>query len=159
VADVSVIVPAYNSARELRECLSALVRSTTSALEIIVVDDASTDDTLFGSYDRHPRAPGLVSQYRNLLHHYTHQVGHPDASTLGRLCRCRSLVHAPAVQPSRAVIGAAPPAVHGDCGTAMRFSRSQLERQSDVAEAEAAVGSPWASPAGSGSCWRRSSSS
>jgi glycosyltransferase involved in cell wall biosynthesis len=41
---------------------------------------------LFGSYDRHPRAPGLVSQYRNLLHHYTHQVGHPDASTFWGGC-------------------------------------------------------------------------
>jgi glycosyltransferase involved in cell wall biosynthesis len=42
---VSVVVPAYNSARELRECLPALVRSIPPPLEIIVVDDASTDDT------------------------------------------------------------------------------------------------------------------
>jgi GT2 family glycosyltransferase len=30
---------------------------------------------LFGSYDEHPEAPGLVSRYRNLLHHYVHQQG------------------------------------------------------------------------------------
>ena len=30
---------------------------------------------LFGSYDDHPAAPGLVSRYRNLLHHYVHQQG------------------------------------------------------------------------------------
>ena len=42
---VSVVVPAYNSSRELRECLPALIRSTSPGLEIIVVDDASTDDT------------------------------------------------------------------------------------------------------------------
>jgi glycosyltransferase involved in cell wall biosynthesis len=30
---------------------------------------------LFGSYDDAPTAPGLVSQYRNLLHHYFHQRG------------------------------------------------------------------------------------
>src|SRR5437660_8736753 len=30
---------------------------------------------LFGSYDDHPTAPGLVSQFRNLLHHYMHQQG------------------------------------------------------------------------------------
>ncbi len=30
---------------------------------------------LFGSYDDAPAAPGLVSQYRNLLHHYVHQQG------------------------------------------------------------------------------------
>lgn len=30
---------------------------------------------LFGSYDDQPTSPGLVSQYRNLLHHYVHQQG------------------------------------------------------------------------------------
>ena len=30
---------------------------------------------LFGSYDDEPDAPGLVSRFRNLLHHYTHQQG------------------------------------------------------------------------------------
>jgi hypothetical protein len=30
---------------------------------------------LFGSYDDEPTAPGLVSQFRNLLHHYVHQQG------------------------------------------------------------------------------------
>jgi glycosyltransferase involved in cell wall biosynthesis len=148
---VSVIVPAYNRSRELRECLSALSRSVPPPLESIVVDDASTDDTssvatehgaivlrlarnagpaaarnaggraaqgdivlfvdsdvvvapeairrvvkafeddpalaaVFGSYDRRPRAPGLVSRYRNLLHHYTHQIGNPEAGTFWSGC-------------------------------------------------------------------------
>ena len=30
---------------------------------------------LFGSYDDEPAAPGLVSQFRNLLHHFVHQQG------------------------------------------------------------------------------------
>jgi len=30
---------------------------------------------LFGSYDDQPTAPGVVSQFRNLLHHYVHQQG------------------------------------------------------------------------------------
>ena len=30
---------------------------------------------LFGSYDDAPTAPGLVSQYRNLLHHFVHHQG------------------------------------------------------------------------------------
>jgi glycosyltransferase involved in cell wall biosynthesis len=30
---------------------------------------------LFGSYDDQPPAPGLVSKFRNLLHHYVHQQG------------------------------------------------------------------------------------
>ena len=35
---------------------------------------SSTDaDAVFGSYDDKPSAPGIVSQYRNLLHHFVHQ--------------------------------------------------------------------------------------
>ena len=30
---------------------------------------------LFGSYDDTPAAPGIVSQFRNLLHHFVHQQG------------------------------------------------------------------------------------
>jgi glycosyltransferase involved in cell wall biosynthesis len=43
-------------------------------------------DAIFGSYDDEPRAPGLVSQYRNLLHHYVHQHGAVDASTFWSAC-------------------------------------------------------------------------
>lgn len=143
---LSVIVPAFNCPRELRQCLDAL-RAADPAVEVIVVDDASpTDDTLqvaeaagvitlrmdrnggpgaarnlgaraatgdvlvfvdsdvvvsrdalarvravmqqdpslaalFGSYDDSPAAPSWVSTYRNLLHHYVHQTGNPEAST------------------------------------------------------------------------------
>ena len=33
---------------------------------------------LFGSYDDQPTAPGVVSRFRNLLHHYVHQQGDFD---------------------------------------------------------------------------------
>ncbi|MEL7044687.1 MAG: glycosyltransferase, partial [Pseudomonadota bacterium] len=36
---------------------------------------------LFGSYDAEPDAQDVVSQYRNLLHHHTHQIGAPNANT------------------------------------------------------------------------------
>ncbi|HEY2805913.1 MAG TPA: glycosyltransferase family 2 protein [Gemmatimonadales bacterium] len=36
---------------------------------------------VFGSYDDKPSSPGLVSQYRNLLHHYVHQRGRGQAQT------------------------------------------------------------------------------
>ena len=42
---VSIVVPAYNQAGELTESLSALQASAGSDAEIIVVDDASTDET------------------------------------------------------------------------------------------------------------------
>lgn len=41
---------------------------------------------VFGSYDTRPRAPGTVSQYRNLLHHYVHQHGNPEAFTFWAGC-------------------------------------------------------------------------
>ncbi len=42
---ISVIVPARNEARNIRRCLNALLAQTYPALEVIVVDDRSTDDT------------------------------------------------------------------------------------------------------------------
>ena len=41
---------------------------------------------VFGSYDARPRAAGVISQYRNLLHHFVHQNGNPDASTFWAGC-------------------------------------------------------------------------
>jgi GT2 family glycosyltransferase len=41
---------------------------------------------VIGSYDDQPAAPGFVSRYRNLLHHYTHQHGSPDAQTFWAGC-------------------------------------------------------------------------
>jgi len=41
---------------------------------------------VFGSYDARPKALGVVSQYRNLLHHFVHQNGDPDATTFWAGC-------------------------------------------------------------------------
>lgn len=41
---------------------------------------------VMGSYDASPSAPGVVSQYRNLLHHYVHQTGRREASTFWAGC-------------------------------------------------------------------------
>ena len=143
---LSIVVPAYNAEREIAECLGALRAAAPPDAELIVVDDASTDETadvakaagatvirlarnggpgaarnhgvahaagdvilfvdadvvvapdalgrvartfaddpglaaLFGSYADRPRAPGLVSRYRNLLHHFVHHAGRAEAST------------------------------------------------------------------------------
>lgn len=40
----------------------------------------------FGSYDDRPPARGLVSQYRNLFHHYVHQQNPGDADTFWSGC-------------------------------------------------------------------------
>jgi GT2 family glycosyltransferase len=137
---LSVVVPVRNGGRDFERCLRRLRDSNTADLELIVVDDGSTDESaavaaragaivvrfdapqgpaaarnrgareasapliffldadvavhpgaidralarfeadpglsaLFGSYDDDPTAPGVVSQYRNLLHHFVHQQG------------------------------------------------------------------------------------
>ena len=41
---------------------------------------------LFGSYDDRPAAPGIVSRYRNLLHHFVHQSHAGEASTFWAGC-------------------------------------------------------------------------
>ena len=41
---------------------------------------------LVGSYDDEPAAPGLVSQFRNLLHHYVHQQAGPEIDTFWTGC-------------------------------------------------------------------------
>jgi glycosyltransferase involved in cell wall biosynthesis len=41
---------------------------------------------LFGSYDQSPTARNLISQYRNLQHHYVHQTGASEASTFWSGC-------------------------------------------------------------------------
>jgi GT2 family glycosyltransferase len=148
---LSVIVPVHNHVELLERCLDALLRSSVKPVEIIVVDDGSTDpvgeaaasrgvsvlrtgqrrgpaharnlgagrafgdllvfidsdvlvhaDTLsnirngfadnpalqalFGSYDAAPAHGSLVSQYRNLLHHYVHQQARRRATTFWAGC-------------------------------------------------------------------------
>lgn len=148
---VSVIVPVRNSPEQIKACLKSLQRTTYGNVEVIVVDDASTDvtpevivalgarslrlvsnvgpaaarnrgaelargdyllfidadvcvqpgtvdefvatferdpgiDAVFGSYDLQPAAPNLLSQYRNLFHHFVHQDGRVQSSTFWAGC-------------------------------------------------------------------------
>lgn len=50
---VSVVVPTWNAGAQLDLCLAALVRSDWPRLEIIVVDDASDDNSAARIADRH----------------------------------------------------------------------------------------------------------
>jgi GT2 family glycosyltransferase len=151
---LSVVVPAHQSSAVLPLALGALQKSDLPRefWELIVVDDASTDDTsviaaryadtvvrlsgnphgpayarnrgaemvrgeilvfvdsdvcvhtdtlrrflelfdanedvsaIFGSYDANPAAPGVVSGFRNLLHHHVHQRDAGDAETFWAGC-------------------------------------------------------------------------
>ncbi|MHC5065819.1 MAG: glycosyltransferase family 2 protein [Planctomycetota bacterium] len=41
---------------------------------------------IIGSYDDAPAAPGFFAQYKNLIHHYTHQIALPEGSTFWGAC-------------------------------------------------------------------------
>ena len=43
---VSVVIPTYNAEKFIRECLDSAIRQTYRNIEIIIVDDGSTDSTL-----------------------------------------------------------------------------------------------------------------
>ena len=43
---VSLIIPIYNAEKYLRRCLNSAMEQTFSDLEIILVDDGSTDSSL-----------------------------------------------------------------------------------------------------------------
>ncbi len=148
---ISVVVPVRNGGQDIYDCLQAIQASHYEPFETIVVDDASTDNTVeiaqktgvkivtldkqsgpaaarnrgaesaqgdivlfidadvvirsdtveliakafrnnpeiaavFGSYDDKPQAPDFISQYRNLLHHYVHQIAKRDAKTFWTGC-------------------------------------------------------------------------
>ena len=42
---VSIIVPVYNTSLYLRECLNSIKNQTLKDIEVIVVDDGSTDSS------------------------------------------------------------------------------------------------------------------
>ncbi|MBF0594288.1 MAG: glycosyltransferase [Candidatus Omnitrophica bacterium] len=46
IAKVSLIVPMYNASLYIRDCLDSISAQTLIPFEVILVDDASTDDTL-----------------------------------------------------------------------------------------------------------------
>lgn len=46
MAKVSVIIPVYNVEKYLRECLDSVINQTLSDIEIICVNDGSTDNSL-----------------------------------------------------------------------------------------------------------------
>ena len=43
---VSVIVPVYNSSKYLRECLDSILNQTLKEIEVIIIDDGSTDESI-----------------------------------------------------------------------------------------------------------------
>jgi glycosyltransferase involved in cell wall biosynthesis len=67
----------------------AIHPETIGAIDAVFAEQSTTDDgfvALIGSYDDAPGALNFLSQYKNLLHHYTHQQGRIEASTFWGAC-------------------------------------------------------------------------
>lgn len=61
---VSTIIPVYNRAAMLREAVDSVLAQTWRPIEIIIVDDGSTDDTIAVEAELCQRNPGIVSVLR-----------------------------------------------------------------------------------------------
>lgn len=60
-----------------RDTLSRIARNAAEQPDLVA---------MFGTYDAHPAAPGLLSEYRNLLHRQVHLAGAGDAETFWAGC-------------------------------------------------------------------------
>ena len=62
---VSIIVPIYNSEKHLRDCLDSLVNQSLKDIEIIVVDDASTDKSFEIIMEYENKYPNMIKVFKN----------------------------------------------------------------------------------------------
>src|SRR5204863_4756216 len=58
----------------------------TLGLVVETFTDNPCVDAVFGSYDDEPHALNVLSQYRNLMHHFVHQEAYEEATTFWSGC-------------------------------------------------------------------------
>lgn len=73
---VSVIIPAFNEEKVIENCLNSLAKQSYQNLEVIVIDDGSTDET-------REKVTNLVSQINNLKLLKQDHKGPGEARNLG----------------------------------------------------------------------------
>ena len=61
---VSIIVPVYNSGKYLKTCLDSIVRGTLKDIEIIAIDDCSTDNSLL-ILEEYAKKDSRIKVYHN----------------------------------------------------------------------------------------------
>ncbi|MEM7114731.1 MAG: glycosyltransferase family 2 protein [Chloroflexota bacterium] len=63
-----------------------LLRPDTLAIAAAILEADPTLDALIGSYNDQPADPHFLSQYKNLSHHYIHQISSSEADTFWTGC-------------------------------------------------------------------------
>ena len=58
--EISVIIPVYNTSDYLYECLESVIAQTFQNIEIICINDGSTDDSLEILYEFHKKDPRII---------------------------------------------------------------------------------------------------
>jgi len=74
---VSVIIPTYNCAGFLREALESVLAQTYRPLEILVIDDGSTDDPQAALGPHRWRVTFLTQDHRGAADHHAASGGLP----------------------------------------------------------------------------------
>lgn len=79
---------AHSADGEILAFVDADVVLPPSALRLVAEDFAHDADlaAVFGSYDDRPAWRTFVSQYKNLMHHYVHQISNESAATFWAGC-------------------------------------------------------------------------
>ena len=62
---VSIIIPVYNNSKYLRDCLNSVLKQTLDNIEIIAIDDCSTDDSFRILREYQSRYKEKIRVFRN----------------------------------------------------------------------------------------------
>ena len=74
---ISIVVPAYNKEPYIKQCMDSLINQTLKNIEIIVVDDASTDNTLqiLRDYEHKDSRVKIIAKEHNCGRHVARKTG------------------------------------------------------------------------------------
>lgn len=78
---VTIIIPVYNSEKYLKQCLDSVINQTLEKIEIICIDDKSTDNSLniLKEYRNNDKRIKIIENSGNKGTGYTRNIGLKEA--------------------------------------------------------------------------------